>query len=151
MTLLLACTAGPGEPYAQIEGVEVFGPAVVSPSAELGSLYFALRVTSGTGDTLVGVGIGDLGLASIHTMNEVEGISRMEPVDAVPLAEGTSVFFRPGSLHVMLEDVQQQLSVGDSVTVNLELSGRGVIELTVPIMTYSEMIQRIERLEGSGL
>lgn len=73
---------------------------------------------------------------SIHETRIENGISRMRPLAALPLAAHGSVAFAPGSLHLMLMEPTKPLKVGDQVSIDFTLrDGRripGHFELRAP-------------------
>jgi len=73
---------------------------------------------------------------SIHETRIENGISRMRPLAALPLAAHGSVVFAPGSLHLMLMAPTKRLKAGDQVSIDFTLrDGRripGHFELRAP-------------------
>lgn len=147
--ILSGCGERAAEPAVVEAGLEVYSPAAVSPVSDLASVYFGV-VNRGTTDTLVAVDVGELGVASIHTMLEEGGAARMVPVELIEIAAGTGVQFRPGSYHVMLNEVTRGLSSGDTIVVSLRFAKAGSVDVATPVLTYSEMIESVEALSGSG-
>lgn len=60
--------------------------------------------------------------AEIHVSREVEGYTRMEHLDSVPLPPGQTVKLTPGGIHVMLLDLEKMPVEGSSAPLCLVFS-----------------------------
>ena len=60
----------------------------------------------------------------IHEMAMQGEVMRMRKVEGVALPAGKIVELRPGSYHVMLFDLKQQLAVGETVPLKLVFEGK---------------------------
>lgn len=63
-----------------------------------------------------------------------DDIARMEPLPALSLPAGQALHLRPGGIHMMLLELQQNLEAGSSIVVKLVLDTGDVVALSVPIM-----------------
>lgn len=86
-------------------------------------------------DTLVAV-TSTAGAATLHT--EVAG-QGMRPVPALPLARRGAVRIGRG-LHVMIESLQEAPATGSTIPLTLRFARGGAIELSVPVLRYSEAL-----------
>ncbi|QKW58964.1 copper chaperone PCu(A)C [Stenotrophomonas sp. NA06056] len=60
---------------------------------------------------------------SFHETRIVDGVSRMRPVERLPLAPGASAELRPGGLHLMLSKGTRVLHEGQPMWLQLQLEG----------------------------
>ncbi|MGW8144981.1 MAG: copper chaperone PCu(A)C [Anaerolineales bacterium] len=98
------------------------------------AIYFTIHNPGDNPDTLIRVE-SDMGAATqIHLsqMNS-EGVMTMEQQDQVPIPGNDTVEFAPGGLHVMLVNLNQDLSVGDTFPLTLTFQNRGEISMEVEV------------------
>ena len=89
-------------------------------------------------DTLVAV-TSPAGGATLHT--EVPG-QGMRPISVLPLPRRSAIRIGRG-LHVMIESLQKVPAVGATIPVTLRFAGAGAMELSVPVMQYSEALSAL--------
>lgn len=87
--------------------------------------YFVMSNKGGGERRLVGASSTAFGAAQIHESVEKEGTMSMRPVESVDVPAGGSIEFRPGGHHLMLMKRQEDIEVGDEVTIVLELADGG--------------------------
>jgi copper(I)-binding protein len=75
--------------------------------------------------------------AMIHETTVQGGQSRMRPHERLVVAPGTTVKFEPGGLHVMLHDLKQPLTVGQTVPLVITLAGGGTLQVTATVRALS--------------
>lgn len=94
-----------------------------------------LTITSATPARLVGASSPAAGVVQVHEMAMQGTTMKMRPVDGVDLPAGKAVEFKPGGLHVMLQDLHQTLSGGDRVPLVLRIEGADhkVVEQAVSV------------------
>jgi len=80
--------------------------------------------------SLVAVSSADYRDVSLHRTSEVNGTSRMTPVDHIGVAPHSSLEFAAQGYHLMLSHPTRALKPGDSVTCVLKFADGAV--LTVP-------------------
>lgn len=95
-------------------------------------------INSASDDQLVQVSGEIASKVEIHEMKMVDGIMKMRPVSAVPLAAGTETKLAPGTYHIMLIGLKQPLKEGDKFPLTLTFAKAGVITVQVKVeaMTY---------------
>jgi hypothetical protein len=61
----------------------------------------------------------------------------MRPHEQLLVAPGTTLKFEPGGLHVMLHDLKQPLTVGQTVPLLITLAGGGTLQVTATVRPLS--------------
>jgi copper(I)-binding protein len=96
------------------------------------------QITSVKGGRLVAASSPVAGVVEIHEMSMDGSVMKMRALpDGLELPAGKAVELKPGSYHVMLLDLKQQLKAGDTVPVTLVVEGadkqRAKVEIQVPV------------------
>jgi len=133
LAALLTCVA-PMLVRAQNPAIQVENPwaRATSPSAKVGGAFLTLRNT-GADDRLLEVSSPIAATVELHrTVNE-NGVMKMLPVDAVPVAAGQAVDLKPGNLHIMLIDLRRQLKQGDTFPLTLRFEKAPPVTATVVV------------------
>lgn len=86
--------------------------------------YFTLLNNSDHGVELIGASSSDYRKVMLHDTKQDGGQPRMVAVEKVPLPAKGSVKFSPGGYHLMLTGPVRPVSVGDRISVTLELSDK---------------------------
>jgi len=86
-------------------------------------------------DTLVGV-TSPAGNATLHTEAPGQG---MRPIPALPLPRRSAIRIGRG-LHVMIEGLPAAPATGKVIPVTLRFAHAGPMELSVPVLRYSEAL-----------
>ena len=108
-----------------------------TPGAQVAAAYLTLRNVSSSPVTVTGVESPIAGQAMIHETTVQGGQSRMRPHEQLVVAPGTAVKFEPGGLHVMLHDLKQPLTVGQTVPLVITLAGGGTLQVTATVRPLS--------------
>jgi copper(I)-binding protein len=108
-----------------------------TPGADMAAAYMTLRNVSSNAVTVTGVESPIAGHAMIHESTVQGGQSRMRPREQLVVAPGATVKFEPGGLHVMLHDLRQPLTVGQSVPLIITLAGGGTLQVTAAVRPLS--------------
>jgi copper(I)-binding protein len=107
------------------------------PGADMAAAYLTLRNVSSTPVTVTGVASPAAGHAMIHETSVKDGQSRMRPREQLVVAPGMTVKFEPGGLHVMLHDLKQPLTVGQTVPLVITLVGGSTLQVTAAVRPLS--------------
>jgi len=107
------------------------------PGADMAAVYLTLRNVSSTAVTVTGVASPAAGQAMIHETSVKEGQSRMRPHEQLVVAPGMTVKFEPGGLHVMLHDLKQPLTAGQTVPLLITLAGGNTVPVTAAVRPLS--------------
>jgi copper(I)-binding protein len=106
--------------------------------AKVGAAYISLRNTGTAEDTLVGAQTSVAGKVELHEHTRDGDVMRMREVDGgIKIAGGASVEMKPGGYHVMLMDLKQPLTEGQTVPVTLKFRNAGEVNVTVPVKKRS--------------
>ncbi|MFE9243612.1 copper chaperone PCu(A)C [Nocardiopsis sp. NPDC006938] len=102
---------------------------------EVGVVYLAVTNTADTDDAVTGVRTDASPDAELCTTETTEsGASVMRTLDEIPVPAGGTTTFVDGGYHVMVNDIPEPLSVGDSVAVTLDFSSGTEVVLDVPVL-----------------
>ncbi len=121
---LAACTAEPAselniqDPWAR--------PAVMGGNA---AVYFTLVNKGNVSDALVGASSDAAETAGLHETRMEGDIISMAPMSRIEVPAGGRTELKPGGLHVMLVELKQDISPGDTVSVTLRFENSD--EITV--------------------
>lgn len=98
-----------------------------------GAAYLSL--TSDTGDRLLSVSSPVADQVMIHAIETREnGVARMVPVEALDLPAGEPVILGPGTMHLMLMQLEQKLVEGATLPLTLTFETAGEITVEAPIL-----------------
>jgi periplasmic copper chaperone A len=104
-----------------------------TPGTDIAAAYLTLRNVSATTVTVTGVESPIAGHAMIHETKVEGGQSKMRPHEQLVIAPGATVKLEPGGLHVMLHDLKQPLTVGQTVPLVILLAGGGSVQVTAAV------------------
>jgi copper(I)-binding protein len=95
-------------------------------------------IKSASNDQLLQVSGEIANKVEIHEMKMVDGVMKMRPVSALPLAAGTETKLAPGTYHIMLMGLKQPLKEGEKFPLTLTFAKAGVVTVQVKVeaMTY---------------
>ena len=119
----------------QGEGIEV-SDAWARPGAEgrMSAAYFLISNFNTEADKLVSVETEVAGAAEVHESYErEEGMMGMREVPELDLPAQSTIRFEQGGLHVMLMDLTQQLSDGDTFQLTLAFEKGDSVTVDVPV------------------
>ena len=122
--LLNACSAA--------TGIEISNPwARPAMKGSNGVVYFLLQNHSAGRDELTGVSSDVAEAVEIHESKMEGDVMQMQQVMSVPISGKASIEFAPGSFHVMLIGLKQELKAGDEIQVTLHFRNQKDIGLTL--------------------
>jgi periplasmic copper chaperone A len=101
-------------------------------AGRVGVAYFTINDADGP-DRLTGASSPVADQAQLHETISENGISKMRPMDGVPVEAGKPVLFAPGGYHVMLMGLHQALKPGQSFPLTLTFEHAGPIEVSVAV------------------
>jgi len=105
-----------------------------------GAAYMLLQNHSKEDEALIGVSSNVAEAAEIHLSQiKADGTMEMIPQESIPLPAGGEVEFKPGSYHVMLIGLKQDLKAGDEISLTLNFKHHEDMILNVPVMDAEGM------------
>ena len=110
-----------------------------------GAAYMLLTNDTGQADQLIGASSDTATAVEIHLSKMgTDGVMQMIHQQSVAIGSGAELELMPGSYHIMLIGLKQDLNVGDHITLTLHFKYHADITLTVPVQDTADM-------GGSGL
>ena len=89
-----------------------------------------IRNTGTDADRLIGGSTAIANRFEVHQMLMDKGVMKMRPVEGgLEIKPGQAVEFKPGSFHVMLMGLKQQLEKGQRVKASLEFEKAGKVDI----------------------
>ena len=105
-----------------------------------GAAYMLFHNYTETDDELVGVSSDVATVAEMHLSQlSADGVMQMIPQESIALPVDVDVELKPGSYHIMLIGLKQDLKVGDEITLILHFKNYEDITLTVPVKDSADM------------
>ena len=104
--------------------------ARVTPSGT-GSVYMKIKNNSNIDDKLLSASSDKAGLVMIHRSIREGDISKMIHIhDGITIPANDSVNLKPGDYHLMLMNLDKNLSLGDKVSIVLNFEKNDSLEIT---------------------
>ena len=100
------------------------------PGAANGGGFVTITNTGTTDDRLVGAASPIARKVELHTMEIVDGVMKMRPVEGgIPVPAGETVKLAPGGEHIMFMGLDAPIEAGSLVPVTLTFEKAGTAEL----------------------
>jgi copper(I)-binding protein len=137
-SVLAACSSGSAsiivsDPWARAS----------SAMASAGAAYMTIENTGSAADALIGASSPAATTVEVHETMVMGspapgasgdgGMMGMQPIARLEIPAGGSVELKPGSYHIMLIGLKQDLKVGDSIEITLKLEKAGEIKVTAAV------------------
>jgi len=145
LVVFAACTGS--APSPSITVVDPFAPEPVT--GDVGAVYATLRNDGNTPDTLDGASADIAAMAHLHRMTGTGG-TQMRGLTEVEIPVGGSLRLAPGGLHLMLMELRERPTAGDTFTVTFRFRHAGSVEVRVPVVSYLEVGERAAVGEQEG-
>ena len=144
VSILAACAPTPtSEPLASQNGIEIYQAVVRLPGGGTSGTksntatlagYMLIKNTGSVNDSLVGIQADFAGIAMFHKSTvDANGVASMNLLTSVAVPAGQTVEFKPGGLHVMFVGLNQDLKLGDEVTITLQFQNAGAISFPAQV------------------
>ena len=137
--LLTACTTNDSDTAGtDIEAHDFWARSAMKDGN--GAAYLLLHNHSANDDAVVGVS-SDVATATEIHLSQITANGTMEMIkqESVALPADGEVEFKPGSYHVMLIGLKQDLKAGDEITLTLHFKNHEDITLTIPVLEAANM------------
>jgi len=107
--------------------------------------YMLLTNDTGQDGQLIGASSDKAAAVEIHlSQMSTDGVMQMIHQQSVAIGSGAELELKPGSYHIMLIGLKQDLNTGDHITLTLHFNSHTDITLTAPVQDTADM-------GGSGL
>ena len=129
---LAACSSGSGSSPAAPLITESWARAAATGGQS--AAYFTITNTSTAADALLSASSSGAGMVELHeTSIDGSGVAAMHPIGSVAIPAGESVVLKPGSYHLMLMGLTRDLSVGQTIELDLvfERAGKVVVQAEI--------------------
>jgi copper(I)-binding protein len=134
---LIGC--GRERPLAEAGSLSVIRGWAYPSTAGLAGAYLVLANAEPAPDTLVQLSGPEVGDASMHGVRR-EGVSSvMYPIDQLEIPARGRVSMRPGGVHIMMSELAREITVGDTIALDLRLARAGQLTVRVPVVPYGEI------------
>jgi hypothetical protein len=134
------CSSGGGT--ADVKVTDAWARAS-SAVASAGAAYMKIENTGSAADALIGASSPAATTVEVHETVAMgspapgasgdSGMMGMQPVKRLEIPAGGTVELKPGSYHIMLIGLKQDLKVGDSIEITLEFEKVGEIKVTATV------------------
>jgi periplasmic copper chaperone A len=114
-----------------------------SAMASAGAAYLTIENTGSAADALIGASSPAATTVEVHETVVMgspapgasgdSGMMGMQPVKRLEIPAGGTVELKPGSYHIMLIGLKQDLKVGDSIEITLTFEKVGEIKVTATV------------------
>ena len=114
-----------------------------SAMASAGAAYMTIQNNGTATDALVGASSPAATTVEVHETVVMGspapgasgdgGMMGMQPVDRLEIPAGGSVQLKPGSYHIMLIGLKEDLKAGDTIEITLTFEKAGELPLSVPV------------------
>jgi copper(I)-binding protein len=109
-------------------------PAHMATNSGTGAIYMSIANTGEESDVLQSATTDAARLVQLHTMKITDGVMQMQELpDGLELAAGETVVLDPDDLHIMLIDLQHDLTPGSTIDLTLTFEHAGEVTLVVPV------------------
>ena len=131
---LTACSTA--SPVLSQAGIEIYEPyAHAAGVGETSAAYMRVKNTGSETDTLLSATCEQAMMVEVMESMMMEGdVMSMGDVPGIDLPAGRSVELKPGSYHIMLMDMKQELIADSTISLTLEFEKAGKIVLEVPVL-----------------
>ena len=119
------------------------------PAEVISGAYLTLENQGDEAETLVALSSPRAGVVELHETQMDDGMMRMRPLVALPLAAGEQHTLAPGGEHLMLIDLQSHLLPGQVVPLTLTFESGVTLTVAVPVRDERDSTQpEAEATEG---
>lgn len=112
----------------------------VPPGQSNSAAFMQLNNLADKGVSLVSATSNAAQTVELHTHIHDQGVMRMRQVDKIDIAAHATTSLQPGGFHVMLIGLNQDLMVGDEVSMGLTFSDGQTLELNLPVKAVESMM-----------
>lgn len=135
MLLLSAC----GAPMSDaVDASDFWARAGVKDGTS--AVYLMLANGTSQDVELIGASSDAASAVEVHlSQMSADGVMQMLKQDVVSIPSKKMLELKPGSYHIMMIGLKQDLNVGDNISVTLHFNGYDDVTLTVPVKDATNM------------
>lgn len=136
----VGCSSGGGT--AEVAVTDAWARAS-SAMASAGAAYMTIQNNGTAADALIGASSSAATTVEVHETVAMgspapgasgdSGMMGMQPVKRLEIPAGGSVELKPGSYHIMLMGLKQDLKAGDTIDITLTFEKAGEFSFSVPV------------------
>jgi periplasmic copper chaperone A len=127
---ILALAAGANASSVMV--MKAYARASATPTADTGAAYVSVMVHGGP-DRLVAVSTPAAKMAGLHKTENVDGVMKMEHVDAIEVPADGMLQMKPGGYHIMLMGLNAPLKEGDEIELTLTFEKAGDVKVKAKV------------------
>ena len=103
------------------DAITIINPRIraLPPGLKVTAMYMQLKNTSAIDHDLVKIEGAISDVIELHTHTNNNGVMQMGQVESIPIPANTTAEAKPGSYHVMIMGLKQDLKLGEKVDFNL--------------------------------
>ena len=101
------------------------------------SAFFVTINNKGMADKLIKAESAIAKKVELHTVVDNNGVMEMRPVETMDVPANGTLVLKPGSYHVMLIGLNQDLNVDDTFDLSLTFEKAGMVKLSVPVKSVA--------------
>ncbi len=131
-TLFTALALGAEAQTAPLISLDNAWARATPSSAQAAAIYVTIT-DHGAADRLVAASTPVAGKAELHETTHEGNVTRMRPAAGLAISPGAPVSLSPGGYHIMLTDLKQPLTGGQSFPLTLTFEKAGTVETTVTV------------------
>lgn len=132
LTLAAILALAPGASASSVMVMKAYARASATPTAETGAAYVSLML-HGDADRLVAVSSPAAKMAGLHETKLVDGVMKMEHVDAIDIPAHGKLEMKPGGYHIMLMGLTAPLKQGDEIELTLTFEKAGEVKVKAKV------------------
>ncbi|MEP0563428.1 MAG: copper chaperone PCu(A)C, partial [Paracoccaceae bacterium] len=84
--------------------------------------------------SLIGVAAPDYAMAHIHLSSEKDGVATMTGMDQLDIKPDQTITLEPGGLHVMLMRPSEPLTLGGTVTFDMQFANGETVAVSAEVV-----------------
>jgi len=132
LTFAAILALAPGASASGVMITKAYARASATPGAQSGAAYVSLMV-HGDADRLVAVSTPAAKMAGLHKSVLVDGVVKMEHVDAIDIPAHGRLQMKPGGYHIMMMGLTQPLKEGDEIELTLTFEKAGEVKVNATV------------------
>lgn len=119
------------------EAITIVNPRIraLPPGQKVTAMYMQLNNASATARELVRVEAAVSDMIELHTHTNNNGVMEMGQVESIPVPANGSIEAKPGSYHVMIMGLKEDLNLGEKIDFNLIFKDGSNKSITAEVKT----------------